>query len=68
MLATRKTVPCVICGDPTPWIGTQRCNRCWHLERQIKDAPALTRKILAELDTEKEVDLPAQGVGVEDLG
>lgn len=49
----RALVPCGICGVLTPMIGTERCDRCWELERRIQRDPALARTILARLDQQK---------------
>ena len=37
---TKKRLPpnhcsCRICGQPTPMLGTQLCDPCWHLDRNI---------------------------------
>ena len=42
----RPHVPCSLCGTPTPYTGTKRCNRCWELESRIQAAPVLAEKIL----------------------
>jgi len=26
---------CVVCGKPTPMLGTRRCNNCWEVERRL---------------------------------
>lgn len=31
----RETIPCKICGKPTPMLGTKRCNNCWEVERGL---------------------------------
>ena len=41
-----ETVPCGLCGTPTPMTGTRRCDRCWELESRIKGDPELARRIL----------------------
>jgi len=43
------TVPCRICGKPTPMLGTKLCDRCWELETRIRHDPEIARKILAGL-------------------
>ena len=43
------TVPCGLCGQPTTYLGTKRCNRCWELEHRIQMEPELARKILAAI-------------------
>lgn len=48
-----KTVPCGICGNLTPMLGTKRCDRCWELETRIKMDPKLAKKILAEIEVGK---------------
>lgn len=50
------TTPCTICKKPTPMLGTKLCDRCWELSSRIRDAPDLARKILAELDKNKEIE------------
>lgn len=32
-----ETVPCKFCDEPTPYKGTQMCNGCWQVERNIRD-------------------------------
>lgn len=44
-----NTVPCALCGNPTLMLGTKRCDRCWELERHIKDYPELAERILAQV-------------------
>ncbi len=34
---SEETVPCKICGKPTPFTGTQLCNCCWEAERWLPD-------------------------------
>lgn len=43
------TIPCELCGRPTPMLGTKRCDRCYELEGRIHDDPQLARKILAAM-------------------
>ncbi|MHC4296504.1 MAG: hypothetical protein ACYS7Y_04325 [Planctomycetota bacterium] len=31
----RETIPCAICGRPTPMLGTKRCDLCWEIERRM---------------------------------
>lgn len=33
----RKTIPCEICGRPTEYVGTKRCDGCWHMEVSFRD-------------------------------
>lgn len=35
--ADEPTVPCATCGAPTTSTGTKRCNRCWEVERRLRD-------------------------------
>jgi len=49
MVETDK-VPCGLCDTLTDSTGTERCNRCWELERRIERDPALARKILERVD------------------
>ena len=44
-----ETVPCRVCGQLTPTLGTQRCDRCGELERRIEADPELARQILGNL-------------------
>lgn len=30
-----KTTPCLICGEPTPMLGTEHCDRCHELDTRI---------------------------------
>ncbi len=46
----RPTVPCGICKQPTPMLGTRRCDGCWELEQRIQHQPELARAILARVD------------------
>lgn len=52
-----ETVPCVICGEQTPYISTELCNKCWEISRRIRSNPVLLKKIVAYLK--------AEGIGVE---
>jgi hypothetical protein len=49
-------VPCRICGNQTPMLGTKLCDRCWELESRIKHDPELARKILKAFDETSVVD------------
>lgn len=40
------TIPCELCGRPTLFLGTKRCDRCWELEMRIRNDPLLALKIL----------------------
>lgn len=42
----QPTVPCGLCGTPTPMLGTKRCDACWELETRIQQDPDLAEKIL----------------------
>jgi len=45
-----QTVPCELCGEPTPMMGTKRCDRCFELESRLRNAPAkLIENILHNL-------------------
>lgn len=33
----RKMIPCEICGRPTEYVGTKRCDGCWHMEGALSD-------------------------------
>lgn len=45
----REKVPCALCGDPTPMVGTRRCARCWELETRIEDNLELAHKIMRRI-------------------
>lgn len=45
----KETVPCGLCGRPTPMTGTRRCDPCWELEWRVRDAPDVARKVLAAM-------------------
>ena len=44
------TIPCELCGTPTPMLGTKRCDPCWELEGRIHKNPGLARVILERCD------------------
>lgn len=52
----RPTIPCKICGTPTPMLGTKLCDRCWEVEHRLADflkhpnARALVRELMPKLD------------------
>jgi len=46
-LTTERTIPCRLCGRPTPMLGTKLCNPCWETDRAVTSNPDLARKILA---------------------
>ena len=46
----KRTIPCKLCGEPTRYLGTKRCNRCWELEHRIHADPEPARQILAKYD------------------
>ena len=48
----RPHVPCGLCGEPTPMLGTKRCDRCWELEKRVQRAPAIALKVLIECAAE----------------
>ena len=50
---TRITVPCELCGEPTIYTETKRCDACWHVERAVESNPELARRVLQRLDEEK---------------
>jgi len=47
------TTPCKLCATPTPMLGTRLCGRCWELDRRVRAAPEIARRILAELDQQQ---------------
>ena len=50
MTDERPRVPCTICEEPTPYLGTKLCNRCWELKSRIEMDPEIARKILEAFD------------------
>lgn len=32
---SEPTVPCDVCGTPTTFLGTRRCNNCWEVESRL---------------------------------
>ena len=52
MKTTLHTVPCGLCGKPTPMTGTKRCDFCWEMEGRIRREPDLARKVLAQLEAD----------------
>jgi hypothetical protein len=60
MQNNENTVPCELCGTPTPMTVTKRCDRCWELEKRITADPELAKKIIAKVDgmkTKSSVDV-----------
>lgn len=51
----KKIIPCELCGEPTSMLGTKRCDRCWELERRIESDPALTMKIIDDMEKADEM-------------
>jgi hypothetical protein len=35
-MSTPAEVPCGICGKPTSYTSTKRCNRCWEVEYRLE--------------------------------
>ena len=48
------TVPCRFCGTQTPLIGIKQCHNCWTLYQLVRENPDAARKILAEVEGEKQ--------------
>lgn len=46
----QETVPCDLCGTPTPMTGTRRCDPCWELERRVEQRPEVAKKLVAAMD------------------
>jgi hypothetical protein len=44
-----EKVPCRICTQPTPMLGTKLCDRCYELETRVKRDPELAAQILASV-------------------
>jgi hypothetical protein len=39
MIGTEREMemcPCETCGQPTPMLGTKRCNGCWEVEHRLR--------------------------------
>lgn len=49
----RETIPCRLCGRPTPMTGTQLCDRCWELESRIRGDTELAKKIFEDIKDRK---------------
>ncbi len=45
-MVDRETVPCKICGDPTPMLETHLCDPCWELQFRMALDPERTAKVL----------------------
>lgn len=52
-LTPEKIVPCELCSEPTPMTGTQRCDRCYELEKRITDNLDLAKLIVERVDIER---------------
>jgi hypothetical protein len=45
----RETMPCMFCGQSTPYLGTKKCDNCWEVDGRIDDfakTPAGQRRLL----------------------
>ena len=51
--ATLVTEPCRFCGEPTPFLWTRTCIRCWELKTRMEKDLGLTYKILRAIEEEK---------------
>lgn len=40
------TVPCMFCGTPTHMLGTHKCDRCWELERLLRNISSNTLDLI----------------------
>lgn len=49
-----ETIPCRICGEKTPMLGTKLCDRCWELESRILAAPCYAVKIINEFHAKRD--------------
>lgn len=52
----RETIPCELCGTPTHFTGTKRCDRCWELETRINRDVELAEKIIARIKVIKAIN------------
>lgn len=59
----QPTIPCGVCGDPTPMLVTERCDRCYELCARIGADPALAQRILT--DIRKGNEMPKQRPSVD---
>ncbi len=62
-MAEPDTVPCEICGTPTPMTGTRRCDPCWEAERHAVCNPVeledLVRRLARVIDPDEPPGLAA---------
>lgn len=56
----QETVPCDLCGTPTPMTGTRRCDPCWELERRVEQRPEVAKKLVAAMDAVTNPDTTTQ--------
>lgn len=52
------TVPCMYCGQPTPYEATQKCSPCWELDWRIRASPLVAKKVLQALAEEAKLSRP----------
>lgn len=52
---TRSYMPCRMCGDPTPMLGTKLCNGCWEVESRLRSFLQCKNAIQFVQDTLAEV-------------
>jgi hypothetical protein len=46
MVKERKTIPCMWCGEPTPMLGTKKCDKHWELQHRIESEPEMALRML----------------------
>lgn len=64
-----ETVPCTICGAPTPMLGTKLCDPCWELRRlqpHLEQLLAKTRRDALDLAA-RFLEAQAPGMDSEDV-
>ena len=56
-LTKDEEIPCRLCEEPTPMLGTKLCDRCWELETRIHMNPEIATRILNKLGFDTEFNL-----------
>lgn len=50
----QPTVPCELCDEPTPMLGTRRCDRCWELDKRVRADVDLAQLIMRSIPVDPE--------------
>lgn len=45
----QPTVDCEMCGNPTPMLGTKRCDPCWELEKRVRANVDLAQLVMRSI-------------------